>query len=65
MAGDQIDHAHDDPAAWFRALDVIVWAAVVVIVVLGAEWLGGYMVRERLARSFGRYLERVNELRER
>lgn len=57
------DHEHDDQAAaWFRGLDIVVWAAVVIIVVLCAEWLGGYLVRERIARSFSKYLHRVDEL---
>jgi hypothetical protein len=62
------DHTHDagdedQAAAWFRGLDIVVWFAVAVIVILAAEWLGGYLVRERLARSFRRYLDQLDELR--
>lgn len=61
-------HTHDDEdqdhvAAWFRGLDIIVWAAVAVIVILALEWLGGYLVRERIARSATQYLARMDELR--
>jgi hypothetical protein len=57
-------HPHEDSSsAWFRGLDVIVWAAVGIIIVLVAEWVGGYLVRERLARSARKYLDRVDELR--
>lgn len=62
-------HAHthtpdgDQVALWFKALDLIVWAAVVVIVVLALEWLGGYLVRERISRGASAYLARLDELR--
>ncbi len=63
------EHTHDDEdqdhvAAWFRGLDIVVWVAVAVIAILALEWLGGYLVRERLARSFRQYLDRVDELRQ-
>ena len=59
-------HEHDDQdhvAAWFRGLDMVVWAAVATIVILALEWLGGFLVRQRLARSFRQYLDRVDQMR--
>lgn len=48
MAG---DHTHDQGHAvptWWRGFDIVVWAAVAVIVCLGVEWLYGWILRERL-----------------
>lgn len=42
---------HDGAGDGWKVLDAIVWAAVVVVVVIGTEWLIGYLVRERLARA--------------
>jgi hypothetical protein len=56
-------HAHpeggpDDGSAfdWFRVLDVLVWVAVVVIVILGTEWFVGRLVREKIAGQAQRFL---------
>jgi hypothetical protein len=46
-------------ADWFHVLDVAVWVAVGVIAVIAAEWFVGYLVREKISRGAGRYLQRV------
>lgn len=43
---------------WFSVLDVAVWAAVVVIGVLAAEFFFGLILRERIARGASRYLRK-------
>lgn len=59
-------HRHDDDGQgqgggvdWFKTVDVIVWVAVAIIVCLGAEWLIGYLVREKIARGADKLLARV------
>lgn len=44
-------HTHDAPegADWMSYVDVAVWVAIAVVVILGAEYLFGFVVRERLA----------------
>jgi hypothetical protein len=53
-AGGPDDGAPD----WFKVLDIMVWAAIVILVALAAEWAWGTIVRERLARQAGRFLEK-------
>ena len=48
-----------DAFDWFRVLDIAVWVAVTVVVVIGLEMLVGRFVRERIARDATRYIERV------
>ena len=52
------DHPHDEraPFDWFTMLDILVWASVILILVLGAEWAYGTFVRERISREASRYL---------
>lgn len=47
------DHDGKDPTAfdWWRALDLAVWSAVVVLVALGLEWFFGSFIRERVHRQ--------------
>ena len=57
-------HTHGGPADgagadWFKFLDVLVWVAVAAIVILGAEWLAGYLMREKLGRQAERFLTRA------
>lgn len=59
-AGDQGDAHTHGAVDWFKVLDVAVWVAVVVVVVIGAEMLVGKVVRERIARDAGRYLAKVS-----
>jgi hypothetical protein len=40
-----------DAFDWWRALDLAVWAAVVVLVALGLEFFFGAFIRERLHRT--------------
>jgi len=44
---------------WFRALDLGVWAAVIVIAALGLEWVMGKFVRERVTAQATRILART------
>jgi hypothetical protein len=41
---------------WFRALDLAVWAAVIVIAALGVEWAFGTVLRERVTAQATRIL---------
>lgn len=53
----------DDGAArldGWRVLDILVSVAIGVIVVLAAEWLVGYVVRQRIAAGAQRHLAKVN-----
>ncbi len=59
-------HSHDatggpDDGAvdWFRYFDIVVWVSVGVIAVFAAEWLIGYVVRERIAAGADAYRARV------
>lgn len=53
------DHTHaaggpEDGAPRFdvwKVFDILIVASIVVVVVIGAEWLLGYIVRERLAKA--------------
>lgn len=59
MSGDHapaVGGPHDGAGAEWKALDALVIAAIVVVVVIGAELLMGYMVRERLSRALRRDL---------
>lgn len=58
-------HTHGGPddgaeANWFKFLDVLVWVAVAAIVILGAEWLVGYITREKLGRQAERFLAKAS-----
>jgi hypothetical protein len=64
------DHSHEAPGGpddgadavafdWFRALDLAVWAAVVVIGALALEWVIGTITRERVARGADRLLAKA------
>lgn len=58
---DAHEHEHEHQAVnWFGVLDILVWAAVAVLVALAVEWLVGYVVRERLARGADRFLAKHN-----
>lgn len=57
MTGDQAHgHEHDDGQGagpgWWKVMDIFVWVAVVLIVILGTEWLVGLLIREKLAAGF-------------
>lgn len=45
---------------WFTVLDALVWASVAVLVAVAAEWLVGWLVRERIARGADRYRAKVS-----
>ena len=52
------EHEHQDQAPgldWFRVLDTLVWVSVAIIVCFAAEWLIGYLVRERIAAGADRW----------
>lgn len=46
------DHSHDAPA-W---VDVAVWAAVALVVVLAVEWFAGRLARESVSAGASRFL---------
>lgn len=52
-------HAHG-PDLW-RVLDILVWLSIGVIVVIGAESLIGYIIRERIASGARRHLVKVSQ----
>jgi hypothetical protein len=57
-------HSHqpadgDGGADWFKVLDIAVWVAVVLLVVMAAEWVAGRIVRERIARGAARHLAKA------
>lgn len=59
-AGD--GHQHDEqraPFDWFSALDILVWASIVLILVLAAEWAYGTFVREKIAREAQRHIAKA------
>lgn len=60
MSAEAEGHTHDEgePRDWFAVLDVVVWVAVVVLVIMAVEWLAGYLVREKLARGAQRFLRK-------
>ena len=49
----------DGEATWFKLMDALVWVAFAVIVVLGAEWLVGFVTREKLGRQAERFLAKA------
>ena len=53
------DHEGADPTAfdWFRALDLAIWSAVVVLAALGLEWFFGAIIRERIHGEARRVLD--------
>ncbi len=61
------DHEHDDDQGdghsfdWWTIADALVWASVVIVFVLGAEYLAGALVREQLARGATKLLRRHAE----
>lgn len=61
MSAAGASHTHDDVAEpnWFKAIDTIVWVSVAIIACLAAEWLVGYLARERLARGADKYLAKM------
>lgn len=60
-AAEHVEHDEDVPLPnWWKILDILVWVAVGVIAVIGAEWLIGYLVRERITQGANRYLATVN-----
>lgn len=55
------DHGHGHESApidWWAIFDALVWIAVGLIVVLGAEWLFGKVIRERIASQAQQFLAR-------
>lgn len=50
-------HEHGEPALW-QWFDWAVIVALVVIVAIAAEWLVGFLVRERISAGAARYLRR-------
>jgi hypothetical protein len=52
------DHEHGG-VDWWVIADALVWTAVVVVAVLALEWLGGVLVRERIARGAEKLLKRT------
>lgn len=59
-------HDHDDQAErvgfnWWSVADGLVVAAVILVFVLGTEWLVGALVRERIARGAQQLLRRRAE----
>jgi hypothetical protein len=54
-------HAHDDDQGasfdWFQVLDVFVWVAVALIAGLAAEWLIGWLIREKMAAGASKFLK--------
>lgn len=57
--GHDHDGADDGAVDWFRLFDALVWVSVALIAALAAEWLIGYLVRERIARGADKYLAKV------
>lgn len=56
------EHQHDDQGRgfdWFALLDILVWASIVVLVALAAEWAYGAVMRERISRGASRYLAKA------
>lgn len=49
---------HEHGIDWYRWVDIIVWAAVLVIAGLCVEWLFGNMARESVAAGAERFLQR-------
>ena len=58
-AGGANDGADTVGFDWWRALDLSVWAAVIVIAALGLEWAIGKLVRERVTAQATRILART------
>jgi hypothetical protein len=54
---DNHDHGGVD---WFAVLDTVVWLAVGVVLIIGAEMLVGKVVRERIAAGAEKYLRRTS-----
>lgn len=56
-------HTHDqdqgDGFDWWPVADLVVWAAVVVLFVVGTEWLAGAIVREQIDRGFRKILKQA------
>lgn len=50
----------DGEIDWFKWLDIAVWIAVTIIVILAVEWLAGHIIRETIARGAQRHLAKVN-----
>jgi hypothetical protein len=48
VAGGPDDGAETVAFDWFRALDLVIWSAVVVLAALGLEWFFGAFIRERI-----------------
>lgn len=59
MSGAGDGHKDGAPFDWFSMLDILVWASVILILVLGAEWAYGTFVRERISRETSRYLAKA------
>lgn len=54
------EHEHERrPFDWFSLLDILVWAALLVLVVLAAEWAWGAVVRQRISTEAGQYLAKA------
>jgi hypothetical protein len=41
-------------------MDILVWVGVAAIVVIGAEWFFGKIIRESIAAGASRYLRKVD-----
>jgi hypothetical protein len=52
------DHDEDQGVAfnWFGVLDALVWAAIMLLVILGVEYFAGLIVREKISRGAQRHL---------
>lgn len=49
----------DGQPDWFKVLDIAVWAAIIVLVALAAEWAWGKVVRERIANQASQFLAKT------
>jgi hypothetical protein len=58
-AGHDHQDQGDSPVDWFKALDMLVWVSVALIVAMAAEWLIGKLVREKISHQAERYLAKV------
>lgn len=61
MSQEADGHSHSKGGVdWFRGLDLAVWAAVTILVILACEWLLGRYIRESLARGAQKHLASVS-----
>lgn len=51
--------AHDGEPDWFKGLDIAVWIAAGVVLVLAAEWLIGRYMRESISRGAQQFLAKT------